>query len=362
MIPVSQPTFMGNEKKYVKDCLKTNWISSSGKYIKLFEDKFAKYIGCKHGITCSNGTTALHLALKALDIKEGDEVIVPNFCMIAVPNSVIYCGAKPVFVEVNDYAWNINYDLIEKKITKNTKAIIAVHNFGVPCAMRIICKIAKKYGLKVIEDCSECHGLEHNYKMFGSFGDIACFSLYANKIITSGEGGIIVTNNEKLAEKCRLLKNHYFSEPRFIHKDIGYNYRMTNIQCAIALAQLEKIDKILSKRQKIREQYVKYLRDIKGIKMHYCFVCWMFCILVDKKKFGIGKDELMKILKEKGIETRSLFYPNNKQPAYKFLKDSGKYPVSDKLYKEGLYLPTYNSLSKRNIKKICKIIKEAYKQ
>ncbi|NQV08592.1 DegT/DnrJ/EryC1/StrS family aminotransferase, partial [Candidatus Woesearchaeota archaeon] len=245
-IPVAEPVLEGNELKYVTECVKTGWISSAGKFVKKFEEKFSKYCDCKYGVAVSNGTTALHLALVALGIKKGDEVIVPNFTFVATANAVVYVGGVPVFVDADKETWNIDVDKIEEKITSKTKAIIPVNIYGHPCDMNKIMDIAKKHNLYVIEDCAESHGAEYNGEKTGSFGDISCFSFYGNKIITTGEGGMCVTNNKELAEKMSMLKDHGMKpERRYWHETIGFNYRMTNIQAAIGLAQLENINKFI---------------------------------------------------------------------------------------------------------------------
>ena len=364
MIPVCRPMFIKSEKNFVYECLETNWISSQGKFVEGFEARFSKFCGVSHGISCTNGTTALHLALLSLEIGKGDEVIVPNFCMIAIPNSVTYTGAKPVFVDVDAGSWNIDPELIEKKITRRTKVIIASHNFGIPCDMDEINRIAKKHKLKVIEDGSEAHGATYKDKKVGSLSDIAIFSFYANKILTAGEGGMVVTNNEDLAKKCKSFRNHCFKEPRFMHDEIGYNYRMSNIHAAIAISQVEHADKLIGMRNEVGEMYKQQLKDVKGIYFQPEYfdgdkVCWMFCILVNEKEFGMSKETLMEFLKKAGVDTRSLFYPNHKQPCYKYLKIKVNYPVSEMLWEKGLYLPSSTDLTDLEIKRICETIKGA---
>jgi len=298
MIPVCEPTLNGNEKKYVLDCLDTNWISSNGKYIELFETKFAEFCNVKYGVSCSNGTTALHLALAVLNIGKDDEVIIPDFTMIATINSVLYTGAKPIVVDSEMQSWNMDVDKIEEKITEKTKVIMVVHTYGHPINMEKVNEIAKKHNLFVIEDAAEAHGAEFNGKKIGSLSDIACFSFYANKIITTGEGGMIVTNNEKYAERAKLLKNHAFTKPRFVHHEIGFNYRMTNIQAAIGLAQVENVDKLVEARIKNAQLYNQKLKDVKGVilppeQSNVKNVYWMYGILIEKE-FGMSAKEVMK--------------------------------------------------------------------
>ncbi|MDI6737846.1 MAG: DegT/DnrJ/EryC1/StrS family aminotransferase, partial [Nanoarchaeota archaeon] len=248
MIPVCEPCMAGKELEYVSDCIKTNWISSNGRYITQFEDSFSRYCGTKYGIGCSNGTVALHLALAAIGIGPGDEVIIPDFTMIATANAVAYCGATPIPVDSEPRTWNMDVRQIKEKITSKTKAIMPVHIYGHPVDMDPLLKLAKEHNLLVIEDAAEAHGALYKNRKTGSLGDAACFSFYANKLITTGEGGMVVTNNEQIAEKARLLRNHAFGKPRFVHNEIGFNYRMTNIQAAIGCAQMEKIDEFVDAR------------------------------------------------------------------------------------------------------------------
>ncbi len=368
-IPVCEPTLSGNELKYVTDCVKTNWISSSGKYIGDFEKKFSEYCKVKNGISCATGTAALHLAVEAMGIGKGNEVIVPTFTMIASCNSIVYSGAKPVLVDSELKTWNMDIGKIEEKITKKTKAIMVVHTYGHPVDMGRVNKIAKKHNLKVIEDAAEAHGAEYRGKRTGNLGDIACFSTYANKIITSGEGGILVTNNNEWAANAKSLRNHYFGEPRFLHKKLGYNYRMTNIQAAIALAQLEQIDHFIEMRRKNAQYYNKLLKNVNGIttppEAEWAKnVYWMYGILV-QDDFGMAMPQLRNELDKRGIETRTFFIGMHKQPCYS-LKDgrfqfpdtNGSYPVSDELERKGLYLPSSSHLTEEQMDYAVDSIKE----
>lgn len=368
MIQVCEPTLKGNELKYVKDCLNTNWISSSGKYIEKFEEMFAKFCGVKYAVAVSNGTVAIHLALESLGIGKGDEVIVPNFTMIASVNAVLYTGAKPVFIDADKETWCIDTSLIENKITKRTKAIMPVHIYGNPCEMDKINQLAKKYNLFVIEDAAEAHGADYKGKKVGSLGDVACFSFYGNKIITTGEGGIIVTDNKKLAEKAKLLRNHAFTKRRFFHESIGFNYRMTNIQAAIGVAQMEQAERLVNSRVINANNYLTDLKEVNGIilpieKTWAKNVYWMFGFLIHKE-FGMSRDELREELSNRGIETRDFFYPMNKQPAFKNkgIKITGTYPISEVLSKNGLYLPSSSSLSFIDIRYITNTIKDIQKR
>ena len=365
MIPVCEPTLTGNEKKYVVDCLDTNWISSMGEYIPKVEEKFSRFCDTKHGVGCCNGTVAMHLALESLGIGKGDEVIIPTFTMIATANAVIYSRARPVLVDSEPKTWNIDANKIEEKITKKTKAIMPVHTYGHPVDMDPIKELAEKHNLYIIEDAAEAHGAEYKGKKVGSLGDMGCFSFYSNKIITTGEGGMVVTNNEKLAEKARLLRNHAFSKPRFLHKELGFNYRMTNIQAAIGVAQMEYADKLVQARIDNAQLYNKLLKDVEGItlppKASWAKnVYWMYGLLIEDE-FGMGMSEVMKELEKKGVETRAFFIPMHKQPVYmkkddRFPDVKGDYPVSEELSRKGLYLPSSSSLTKEQIKEVADAI------
>jgi perosamine synthetase len=364
MISVCEPTTTKNMKRYVNECLDTNWISSNGRFIKEFETKFAEYCGVKHAIRCCNGTAALHLALLALGVGKGDEVIVPDFSMIASSNAVIYTGATPIFVDSNLKTWNIDVEKIEEKITTKTKAIMIVHTYGNPVEMKKAWQLATTYGLYIIEDAAEAHGASVDDKMTGNLGHIAAFSFYANKIINTGEGGMVTTNDDELAKKVKSLKNHCFGEPRFIHNEIGYNYRMTNICAAIGLSQLEQAKALVEGRRFNAHLYNKKLKDVPGIILPPASmnnrknVHWMYGILVDEEKFGMNKDTLMKKLYEKGIETRSFFYPLHAQPCYAYLACKEEYPNAQYLYEHGLYLPSSTHINEQQINYVVDTIKE----
>jgi perosamine synthetase len=371
MIPVCEPTLQGNELKYITEAVSSGWISSAGKFINQFEEKFSSFCNAKYGISCSSGTVALHLAIEAMGIGKGDEVIIPTFTMIASSNAVIYAGAKPVLIDAEPETWNIDINKIEEKITKNTKAIMVVHTYGHPVDMDKIKAIADKHNLPIIEDAAEAHGAEYKGKKAGSLGDIACFSFYANKIITTGEGGLITTNNQQWAENARNLRNHHFSEPRFTHNKVGYNYRMTNMQAAIGLAQLEKIDELIDARRKNAKLYSQLLKDIPGItlppeKEWAKNVYWMYGILISKK-FGKTMPQLREELKNKGIDTRTFFTGMHKQPAYKeqdsrFPDITGSYPIADQLEQQGCYLPSSSHLTEEQIKTVAEAIKTIQEQ
>lgn len=362
-IPVCEPYLAGKEKEYVLDCLESGWISSSGKYVNRFEEKFASYCGSHYAVGVCNGTVALHLALIALGIGKGHEVIIPNFTMIASAFAVCYTGARPVFVDAERSTWNIDVSKIEAKITSATRAIMPVSIFGHPCDMDAINALAKKYNLFVVEDAAESHGAEYKGQRTGNLADITAFSFFANKNITTGEGGMIVTNNKELYEKSLYFKNLCFplNGPRnYIHNDIGFNYRMTNIHAAIGLAQTEKADEYKAMRIKNAQLYKKFLRDTPGILFQQSapdvvHVHWMNAIVINPAEYGKTREELMAYLKTKNIDTRLLFVGMHKQPA---LRDYGcetndGFPVTEWLTANGLYLPSASNLTQETIQFIC---------
>ena len=364
-IPVAGPCLGEEELKNVIEAVKSGWISSKGKFIREFEMAFAKYCGIKYGVATANGTAALHLALKALGIGKGNEVIVPSLTFVATANAVTYCNAKPVFVDSHPEYWCIDPEKIEEKITRNTKAIMIVHLYGHPCDMDWIMDIAEDRGLYVIEDCAEAHGAEYKGKKVGSFGDIACFSFYGNKIITTGEGGMCLTNNEELAEKMRILRDHGMSKRRkYWHEVVGFNYRMTNLQAAIGVAQLKKLDGFIEKRRQIAKWYAEELKELeeKGlVKLHpempwaKC-VYWMYSILEECAK--IDRDELIRELEKIGIETRPFFVPIHVLPIY---KRKEKLPIAENLARKGINLPTGIKLDKNIIQFVTNKLKDVMK-
>ena len=363
MIPVFRPVVGEKEREYVNDCLKENWISHDGKFNKIFEREFPQFCGVKYGIGLTNGTSAIHLALRALKIEKGDEVIVPDFTMASCGFAVTYCGAKPVFVDSERETWNIDVNKIEDKISDKTKAIMVVHIFGHPCEMDEVLALSGKYNLKVIEDCAEAHGAVYKGRKVGIFGDVAVFSFYANKVITTGEGGMLITNSETIAERARWLHSLAFdNERRFIHEEVGYNFRMTNLQAAIGLAQLERIDEIIEKKRRIARTYSSYLAGIEGLtlppeKPYVRNIYWMYGVLVEEN-FGVSRDLLKSELFSEGIDSRFFFTPLHSQPCFsQYNYDKKDFPVSIELSKKGFYLPSGIDLSDEQIGFICNKIK-----
>ena len=363
IIPVSAPQIGTKELQYVSECVLTGWISSSGKFVQQFEKMFADFCGSKYAVATSNGTTALHLALLSLNICKGDEVIVPTLTFIATANAVNYTGAKPVFIDSEPKTWNIDSERIEQCITPKTKAIIVVHLYGHPANMDIIQDIAAKHNLAVIEDAAQAHGALYKKKKVGVINntDLGCFSFFGNKIVTTGEGGMVITNRKELYEKIRILRDHGMStSQRYFHTVLGYNYRMTNLQAAIGVAQMEKIDDILMRKEIIAEKYSKKLKDIPGITLPYNEewakrVCWLYSILVDKKSYGIGRDKLMEKLQDNLVDSRPLFIPVHQQPIY---KRKMSLPISENISSKGLSLPSSINLSLDDIEHVVDIIKQ----
>lgn len=370
MIPVNEPLIGKKELQYVTDCVKSGWISSKGKYIKSFEDAFAKFCGVRYGISTTSGTTALHLALTCLDIKKSDEVIMPTFTMIATAYAVLYLGAKPVFIDSEDRTWNMDVLKIEEAVNSKTRALLPVHIYGHPVDMDPIINISKKCSLFIVEDAAEAHGARYKDKRCGSMGDINCFSFYANKIITTGEGGMVVTDNKKIAERARLLKDLSHSpKKRFLHTALAYNYRMTNMQAALGLAQIEKVNKLIEKKRRIAGLYNDNLKDIEGLRLPLeekwaKSVYWMYSVLVEDD-FGLTRDEFKIELLKSGVETRSFFIPMHRQPVIQkmgLVDKKKRYPVSDYISGHGLYLPTGLALKDKDVLFVCEAIRKMQKR
>uniref|UniRef100_A0A7C1FGX7 DegT/DnrJ/EryC1/StrS family aminotransferase n=1 Tax=Caldilinea aerophila TaxID=133453 RepID=A0A7C1FGX7_9CHLR len=365
IIPVCEPTLGGNEMKYVQQAIETNWISSAGRFIREFEARFAEACGVQYGIACANGTVAMHLAMATLGLEPGDEVIIPTFTMIATANAVTYCGAKPVLVDMEPEYWQMDLNQVEDKITTRTKAIVPVHIYGHPTDMDPLMALAEKHGLTVIEDAAEAHGAEYKGRRTGGLGHAAGFSFYGNKIITTGEGGMVTTNDRELARLAWNLRDHAFSRERhFWHKYIGFNYRMTNLQAAVGLAQVEQLDAFVAARRRNAAEYTRRLQGIPGIRTPSEApwaknVYWMYGILVDEEAYGMSRDQLRRVLAEHGIETRTFFIPMHCQPVYWKQFRGERYPVAEDLCKRGFYLPSASSLRIEEIEYITHVIREA---
>ncbi len=360
-IPVAAPALLGNEKRYVNDCLDSNWISSNGEYIKRFEAEFARYLGVKHAIACCNGTAALHLTLLALGVGPGDEVIIPSFTFVATANAVHYTGATVVLADCEHDTWNMDVGKLESLVTHNTKAIIPVPIYGHPCDMDLIMSFASKFNLYVIEDAAEALGARYNGLLCGTIADLSTFSFYGNKTLTTGEGGMVVTNNDDFAGKVRLYQGQGMDPSnRYWFSVIGYNYRMTNIEAAIGLAQLENIDTLLDKRKTIAKLYNEYLLGIPGlvlpvVKEYALHSYWMYSILIEND-YGMDRNEVMALLEEYGIETRPFFYPMHCMPIYTCAYNN-MLRVSEDIASKGINLPTYFALEQADIEFIADVLR-----
>lgn len=367
IIPVCEPTLNGNEAEYVLDCIESNWISSAGKYIPRFEEAFAEACGTRYGVACVNGTVALHLALATLGIGPGDEVILPTFTMIATINAVTYTGATPVLVDSEPVTWNMDLNQVADKITSRTRVVMPVHTYGHPVDMDPLVEMAERHGLYVIEDAAEAHGAEYKGRRAGSLGHAGCFSFYANKVITTGEGGMITTDDPDIARLASHLRDHAFSEERhFWHKYLGFNYRMTNLQAAVGLAQAEQMESFVQARRANAARYTAALQSIPGIVTPpeagwAKSVFWMYSILVEDE-FGMTRDQLRAYLAEHGIETRTFFIPMHLQPIYYQAFKGQRYPVSEMLCQRGFYLPSASSLTPREIDYVTGMVRHAYEQ
>lgn len=356
-IPIYKPSLAGNEKQYVNDCLDSTWISSKGKYINEFEKAFADFVGIQHAASVCNGTVAIHLALLALGVGPGDEVIVPTLTYIASVNAIAYTGATPVFVDSLPDTWQMDPADVKKKITSKTKAVMAVHLYGHPCDMDALCAITKEHDLFLIEDCAEAIGSKYKGKHVGTFGDIATFSFFGNKTITTGEGGMVVTNDETLFDRAVHFKGQGLAKHRqYWHDVIGYNYRMTNICAAIGLAQLEQVNSFIERKQEIAQKYSEAFQH-SNIRFHQSHpdvthTYWMCSILVAEAK---DRDTLRDHLALLGIETRPLFYPIHTMPMYstKFQR----HLVAEDLGWRGINLPSFPGISNEELDSIITAIK-----
>ena len=363
-IPVNEPLLGEREKELVCKCIDTGWISSEGPFVEQFEESFSRKVNRKFGVSCSSGTAALDLAIAALKISNGDEVIMPNFTIISCAAAIVKNGGKPVLIDADRDTWNMNTAHIEAAITSKTVAIMAVHIYGIPTDMDPIIDIAKKYNLKIIEDSAELIGAKYKDRPCGSFGHISTFSFYPNKHITTGEGGMVVTNDPILRDRCRSLRNLCFQKnKRFIHNELGWNYRMTNIQAALGIAQLEKLDKTINIKLQIGRKYNKFLENVPQIKIplmetNYAKnIYWVYGILIEPS-FGDAQ-KVINLLSKLKINTRPFFYPMHKQPVFKKmgLFKNQTFKISNYLYNQGLYLPSGLTMNNEKIESVVKKLK-----
>jgi perosamine synthetase len=368
MVPVNEPLLNGNEKKYLIQCIETGWISSEGPFVKQLEEKFSGLVNRQHGIAVCNGSAALDAAVAAIGVGIGDEVIMPAFTIISCAAAVVRAGGIPVLVDSLPDTWNMDVQSIEKKITPRTKAIMIVHIYGLPVDVDPVLELARKYNVRVIEDAAEMHGQTYRGRPCGSFGDISTFSFYPNKHITTGEGGMIVTNDPDLAEKCRSLRNLCFDkERRYIHQDLGWNLRMSNVQAALGVAQMERINLVVQKKRSIGRKYTELLSGIKGLHLPLqedkfaVNIYWVFGIVLGPE-ISFDATEAMKQLGQRGIGTRHFFWPMHLQPVFKKrgLFQDVSLPVSENLSQRGFYIPSGIALTDGQITEVAKAIKEVF--
>ena len=359
-IPIYEPDLSGREEKYVLDAVRSGWISYLGEYCDRFERDFAKFCGTRYAIATCNGTVALHLALATLDIGPGDEVILPTLTFVATANAIKYTGATPIFADVDPITWNIDPDDVARLITPHTKAIMPVHIYGHPADMAQINAIAQEYDLYMVEDAAEAHGAEINGERTGSFGHIAAFSLMANKIITTGEGGMVTTNDEAIMKRARYLRDHAMNpERRYWHDEVGFNYRMTNLQAAVGVAQLERAEQFIARKRRIAEIYDDYLTGLPGLTTPaelpgYTNVYWMYSVLLDDG-FALTRDELVPALRKQGIDSRPFFHPLDTMPMY---QSDNPRPVALDLSRRGINLPSAPTLADEQVVYICNTLRE----
>lgn len=365
-IPVNEPLLDGNEKKYLCECIDTGWISSEGPFVKKFEREMAAYVGRKYGIAVSNGTVALEASIQALNLEVGSEVILPTFTIISCAQAITKCGLVPVVVDCEEDTWNMDVNKIEEKITSKTRAIMVVHIYGLPVEMECVLELAEKYNLKIIEDAAEMHGQTYNGKMCGSFGDVSIFSFYPNKHITCGEGGMIVTDDEQIAERCRGVRNLFFKqERRYVHDEIGSNFRMTNMQAAVGCAQLEKIEEHIQRKREIGKFYQDALKDITGIQLPIAKtsyaenIYWVFGIVLGEQ-YKFDAIEACERLKKAGIGTRTFFYPIHQQPVYikQGMFKNIHCPNAEKLSTRGFYIPSGLGISNEQMERVVECLRE----
>jgi perosamine synthetase len=360
MIPVNEPRLAGNESKYVAECLSTGWISSAGRFLEAFEKGWADYCGMPYGVAVSNGTAALQMAVAALDLKPGDEVILPTFTIISCAQAVVYAGGRPVLVDSDPRTWCMDVNQVAEKITPRTRAIMPVHIYGHPADMDPLKELVRERGLALIEDAAEAHGAEYRGARCGGLGDLGCFSFYANKIVTTGEGGMVLAREAALAERLRSLRNLCFQkERRFYHAELGFNFRLTNLQAALGLAQLEQIEDSLRQKRWMAGAYAERLGRLPGLQLPAEMpwaknVYWMYGIILHES-LGVDAAEFARRLAVRGVETRPFFLGMHEQPVFQArgLFRGERYPVAERLARRGLYLPSGLALTQAQLDQVC---------
>jgi perosamine synthetase len=365
-IPVNEISLDGNEKKYLLECIETGWISSEGPFVKQFEEQFAARVGRRYGIAVSNGSVALDAAVAALGIGKGDEVILPTFTIISCAAAIVRAGAIPVVVDCEPHTWNMNVSQIEEKITSRTKAIMVVHIYGLPVDMAPILSLASKYGLQIIEDAAEMHGQTYNGSSCGSFGAISTFSFYPNKHVTTGEGGMLVTDDEELAVRCRSLRNLCFQpQKRFVHEELGWNFRMTNLQAAVGVAQLERLEEFVARKRYIGQRYTELLQDISCLelpitKTDYAEnIYWVYGVVL-KDEVPFDAEEAMRRLAQSKIGTRPFFWCMHEQPVFQKmgLFNNVSCPVAERIARRGFYIPSGLAITHEQIERVASSLRE----
>lgn len=361
MIPVNSPLLDGDESRYLQECIATGWLSAEGGFVEQFEREFAARVGRAHGVAVSNGTAALEVAVTALGLGPGDEVIMPTFTIISCAAAILRAGATPVFVDSDASTWNMDIDQIEPLLNRRTRAIMAVHTYGLPVDMEPVLTLARENGLHVIEDAAEAHGLRYREQPCGSFGDVSTFSFYANKLVTTGEGGMVLTDDPAIAGRCRSLRNLCFGQGRrFVHEELGWNYRMSNLQAAVGVAQLAQLDRFIHLKQAMGQRYTDRLGSLAAITRqparteHAENVYWVYGIVLEDN-VPLDAAEAMSRLAERGIGTRPFFWPMHEQPVLKRigLTDGTSRPVAERLARRGFYLPSGLGLSRADIDRVC---------
>ncbi len=368
-IPVNEPLLDGNEKKYLNECIDTGWISSEGPFVKQFEQQLATRVGRNYGIAVCNGSVALDAAVAALGIGQGDEVILPTFTIISCAVAIVRAGAVPVVVDCEPHTWNMDVSQIEAKITPRTKAIMVVHIYGLPVDMEPVLTLADKYGLQIIEDAAEMHGQTYKGRPCGSFGALSTFSFYPNKHVTTGEGGMIVTDDEQLAERCRSLRNLCFQpQNRFVHEELGWNFRMTNLQAAMGVAQLERLDEFVVRKRHMGQLYTELLSDIPGLQLpvpqteYAANIYWVYGIVL-KDDVPFEAKEAMRRLAQYKIGTRPFFWPMHEQPVFRKmgLFEGESCPVAEKIARRGFYIPSGLALTGEQVGRVAQAVMEILK-
>lgn len=366
MIPVNEPLLDGNERKYLLECIDSGWISSEGPFVAAFEERFAAKVGRRYGIAVTNGTAALEAAVAALELPAGSEVIIPTFTIISCAAAVVRAGLVPVVVDCDAATWNMDVSAIERAITPRTSAVMAVHIYGLPVHMEPILELARRYSLRVIEDAAQAHGLLCDGRPCGSFGDLSTFSFYPNKLVTTGEGGMVVTDDAALAERCRSLRNLCFQpRQRFVHEELGSNFRMTNLQAAVGLAQLERLDEFVARKREMGRRYHDLLADLPGLQLprdntsYASNAYWVYGVVL-REATGVDAAQAMARLAERQVQTRPFFFPMHEQPV---LRRMGLFadvrcPVAEAIARRGLYLPSGLGLTQQQMERVAQAVRE----